>query len=114
VTVSAAIWWTIGTAWLLVFVMIVMQLVRIARRLLRATRRVGEYADLPVMAAVDRGQANIARLEGVAAQIDPLVVRTRSAVEVIKRGPFPAEIVDAYVRLRAELAAFRAAVPPRR
>ena len=111
---SAVIWWTIVAAWLLVFVMIGLQLVRIARQLLRATRRVGDIADLPVMAAVDRGQANIARLEGVAAQIDPLVVRARSAVEVIKRGPFPPEIVDAYLRLRAELAAFRAAVPPRR
>ncbi|HZX68321.1 MAG TPA: hypothetical protein VFE70_05525 [Candidatus Elarobacter sp.] len=113
-TVSAAIWWTIGAAWLLVFIMIVLQLVRVARQLGRATRRVGDYADLPVVAAVDRGEANIARLEGAAGQIDPLLVRARAAAEVIKRGPFPPEIVGAYVRVRSELAAFRAAVPPRR
>lgn len=113
-SVGAAIWWTIGAAWLVVFVMVLLQLIRMARQLVRAIRRVADYDELPVVSSIERGGADIARIEGAAGQIDPLVARARAAVEVIKRGPFPPEIVGAYVRLRAELAAFRAAAPRRR
>jgi hypothetical protein len=113
VSVGAAIWWSIGAAWLLILIMILLQLIRMARELMRATERVADYGELPVVASIERCETDIARIEGAVAQIDPLVSRARTAVSVIKRGPFPPEIVGAYVRLRAELAAFRAAAPRR-
>jgi hypothetical protein len=113
VSVGAAIWWSIGAAWLLVLVMILLQLMRLARELVRATRRVAGYGELPVVSSIERSETDIARIERAVTAIDPLVARARTALSVIKRGPFPPEIVGAYVRLRAELAAFRAAAPRR-
>jgi hypothetical protein len=113
VSVGAVIWWTIGAAWLLVFVMILLQLIRVARELVRAMNRVADYGVLPVVASIERSETDIARIEGAVAAIDPLVARARAAVSVIKRGPFPPEVVGAYARLRAQRAAFRAAAPRR-
>jgi hypothetical protein len=67
-----------------------------------------------VVAAIVRAEAASDRLEAAAAQIEPLTLRAQTAIEAIRRGPLPREIVVAYARVRAEIAAFRAMTSPRR
>jgi hypothetical protein len=111
VSPNAAIWWTVLAAAVVVFVCIVVQVVRTLLALRHIADRVSAYAELPVVAAMNRAETNAARIDAAVAQIDPLLVRARTAVEVIKRGPLPREVVVAYGRVRAEIAAFRAVAP---
>lgn len=113
-SVTAAVWWASLAAFLIVLVLIGIQLARIARELVRIERRLSGYAGLPIVAALARAESSGARIEAAVAQVEPLEARARTAVEVIKRGPLPREIVLAYVRVRAEIAAFRAVAPRRR
>ena len=113
-TATAAVWWTSLAGCVVVLVLIVVQLARMVRTLGRIERRISAYADLPVVAAMARAEAAAARLEAAAAQIEPLTLRALAAIEAIKRGPLPREVVVAYVRVRAEIAAFRAMTSPRR
>ncbi len=108
-SLTAAVWWTIGAAWLVVAVLIALQVIRLVRELVRALDRAAGYADLPVFAALERAEANAARIEAAVGQLDPLAARARSALATIKRGPFPPEVIAAYVWLRKELAAYRMA-----
>jgi hypothetical protein len=114
VSATAAVWWASLAAFIVVLLLIGLQLARIAHELGRIERRITGYGGLPVVAALERAEASAARIEAAVAQIEPLKARARAAVEVIKRGPLPREIVAAYVRLRAEIAAFRAVARPRR
>jgi len=114
VSATAAVWWVTLAASIVILVLIVVQLARIAHELGRIERRINGYADLPVVAALVRAEASATRIEAAVARIEPLWARARAAVEVIKRGPLPREIVVAYARIRAEVVAFRAAASPRR
>ena len=111
---TAAVWWASLAAFIVVLGLIGLQLARIWRELGRIERRLTGYAELPIVAALVRAEASAARIEAAVAQIEPLAARARAAVEVIKRGPLPREVVVAYVRVRAEIAAFRAVAPRRR
>ena len=113
-SVTTAIWWAFLAAFLVVLVLIVMQLARIGRELVRIEHRITGYAELPVIAALMRAESSAMRIEAAAAQVEPLQARARMAVAVIKRGPLPPEIGIAYARVRAEIAAFHAVAPPRR
>jgi len=83
------------------------QIVRAVRELRRLTARIEQYADLPVLRALERGEADVARIEAALAQVEPLVLRLRVALEVIRRGPVPAQFFAAVRRVRAEITAFR-------
>jgi hypothetical protein len=114
VSVTAAIWWGSLAAVVVVLVLIGLQLTRIVGQLGRIERRVIAYDDLPLVAALRRAETSGARIEAAVAQVEPLIARAASAVEIIKRGPLPPEVIVAYRRLRAEIAAFRLAFPRRR
>ncbi len=113
-SVTAAVWWASLACLIVVLVLIGVQVARIMRELGRIERRIAGYAGLPVVAALARAEIAAARIEAAIAQVEPLSARARAAADVIKRGPLPRELVAAYVRVRAEIAAFRAVAPPRR
>lgn len=111
---NAAIWWTVLALALVILFCVALQLARILGALRRIGNRVEAYADLPIVVALGRTETNVSRIDAAVAEIDPLLVRARAAFEVIKRGPLPREVVAAYARVRAEIAAFRAVAPRRR
>lgn len=104
---SAIVWLVIVVAWIVVLALVGAQALRALREAKRLQRRVGAYADLPVLAAVKRAAENAQRLERSAAEAEPLLERAQAAIAVIRRGPFPPEVVEAFFRVRDELAAFR-------
>ncbi len=108
---TAAIWWASLAAVLVVLGCILLQAARITGLLRHIDRRVGAYAELPVVAALARAEADAARIEAAVAQVEPLIARAQAAVEIIKRGPLPREVVVAFGRVRSEIAAFRAVAP---
>jgi hypothetical protein len=114
VSATAAVWWASLAAVIVVLGLTGLQLARVGRELARIERRIAGYADLPIVAALVRAEASAARIEAAVAQIEPLAARARAAVEEIKRGPLPREVVVAYARVRAEIDAFRAVARPRR
>jgi hypothetical protein len=114
VSVTAAIWWACLAAVVVVLVLIGLQLARIVGQLGRIERRVAAYDELPLVAALRRAEISGARIEAAVAEVEPLIARAASAVEIIKRGPLPREVIVVYRRLRAEIAAFRLALPRRR
>jgi hypothetical protein len=79
------------------------------RELKRLGARAQAYADLPVMHAAARAEADVARIQAAVEQVEPLLIRLLAALEVIRRGPFPPQFFEAIRRVRAELAAFRGA-----
>lgn len=103
----AIVWIITGILLVVVLALAGGQAMRGVREAKRAKARVDAYGSLPVVAALRTAEANAHRLEAALAQIDPLIARAQAALAVIRRGPFPPEVVGAYVRLRAEVAAFR-------
>jgi hypothetical protein len=104
---EALVWWATLAGAVVILVLIVGQLLRALAEVKRIARRVDGMADLPVVHALDRAEANGRRIEGALAQIAPLQSRAQAALAVIRRGPIPPELPAAIARLRAEVAAFR-------
>lgn len=103
----AIVWTLTGVLLVTVLALAGGQVMRGVREAQRAKARVDAYGSLPVVDALRTAEANARRLEAALAQVDPLIARAHAAVAVIRRGPFPAEVVGAYVRVRDEVAAFR-------
>jgi predicted TIM-barrel enzyme len=83
------------------------QALRAVRDLKRLASRVEALADLPVVTALERADAEGRRIEAAVAELPVLLERAKAAVVVIRRGPLPAELFVAIARVRAEIAAFR-------
>lgn len=84
------------------------QLLRALAAFKRLTARVDAYGELPVVRAAKVAKRDVARLEAAAAAVVPLIARAQAALLTIRRGPLPEQLTIAIVRVRAELAAFRA------
>ena len=104
------IWWAIAIALVVVLALTGAQLARALRELRRLESRVDAYADLPVVKALERGERDVARIEAALAQIEPLIERAKHALEIIRRGPIPPEVIAGARRLWTEIAAFRATI----
>ena len=103
---AALLWATVAIA--AVFLVLgLLQLGAALRALGRLGDRVEGYGDLPVLHAAAQAEADVARIGAAAERIEPLLARAAAAIAIIRKGPFPEEAVRAYVRVRAELAAFR-------
>jgi hypothetical protein len=107
VSVHAIVWIVTGVLLVIVLALAGVQVMRGVREGMRAKARVDAYGSLQVVAALREAETNAHRLEAALAQIDPLIARAQAALAVIRRGPFPLEVVGAYVRVRDEVAAFR-------
>ena len=101
------VWWVILAASVAIGALTIVQLVRAFREVKRLASRVDAFADLPVVKALDRAEADGRRIEAAADQLPVLIARAKIAVATIRRGPLPAELIDAIARVRAEIAAFR-------
>jgi len=101
------VWWATIVALLVVLALAAVQLVRALRELKRVNARLDEYAELPVLKALERTQRRIAALEPAFAQVAPLLRRATAALAIIRKGPIPPEIIDAVLRIRREIAEFQ-------
>jgi hypothetical protein len=103
----AVVWLVIAIAVIVVLVLAAIQALRAAREAQRLKRRVEEFQKLPLFAALSAFEQDAARLSAIASRAEPLVARALIAIAIIRRGPFPPEVVAAYRRVRAELAVLR-------
>jgi len=101
------VWWVTIVALLVILALAGMQLARALRELKRVTTRLDEFADLPVLKAVERTERRLAALEPAFAQLPLLVSRATVAVATIRKGPIPPEMIAAILRIRSEIAEFR-------
>jgi hypothetical protein len=101
------VWWVTIVALLVILALAGMRLARALRELKRVNARLDDYADLPVLKALERTERRLAALEPAFAQIAPLVGRAVIALAIIRKGPVPPEMIAAILRIRSELAAFR-------
>jgi hypothetical protein len=101
------IWWVTIVALLVILTLAGTRLARALREMKRFNARLEEYADLPVLQALERTERRWAALEPAFAQIAPLVGRAVIALATIRKGPVPPEMIAAILRIRSEYAAFR-------
>jgi hypothetical protein len=109
VTPEAAVRWALLAAVVVVVLLVLVQGVLLARAIARVGSRVAAYGDLPVVAALRKGERDAERLQVALAAVDPLIARAQTALATIRRGPLPPGLTAAVVRIRAEVGAFRAA-----
>jgi hypothetical protein len=107
VSPEAFVLWTSLAAVLVVLALAARALVSALRELWRMTERIDGYAELPIVAALHRAEADVRRIDAALSALASLLARARAAAAVIRRGPIPPQIVAAFVRLRREYAAFR-------
>ena len=104
----AIVWSVFAVALVIVLAMLVAQALRAARELKRFNGRLEALGDLPIVRRLARAEDDVRRIEAAVGALGPLAARAELAIAVIKRGPFPPEVVRAVHRVAAELAAFRA------
>ena len=103
----AILWLVIAVALVIVLALCGAQLARALRESRRLSDRVDALADLPVVKKLERAEGDVRRIQAAVAQIAPLAARAELAIAVIRRGPFPPELVGAVRRIGAEIADFR-------
>ncbi len=103
----ALVWWAILVALIVVLALTGAQGLRAWRELKRLGARVEALADLPVVSALERADADGRRIEAAVAALPALLERAKAAAAVIRQGPVPVQLVVAIARIRAEIAAFR-------
>lgn len=108
-TLEAAVRWALLAAVVVVFLLIVVQAVLVARAIARVVRRLSAYEALPVVAALRKGERDAERLQAALAAVDPLIARVQTALATIRRGPVPPQWSATIGRIRAEVVAFRSA-----
>jgi hypothetical protein len=96
-----------AVALVVVFVLAAIQAAAAVREVRRVQRRVGEYANLPVLAPVRDAKKNATRLEVALGRIDPLMARADIALAQIRQGPVPPESIVAARRVWAAFLAFQ-------
>jgi hypothetical protein len=107
VSPHALVWWAILVALVVVLVLAGVQVARAVREFSRLGSRMEALAELPVVAALERADADGRRIESAVAELPVLLERAKAALAVIRRGPMPVELVIAIARIRGEIAAFR-------
>ncbi len=106
---AALVLWATLVALIVVLALAGLQVASALREIGRIATRVEEYADLPVVAALERAERDVGRIDSALAQLAPLLARARAAAAVICRGPIPPQLAAAFGRLWREFAAFRRA-----
>jgi hypothetical protein len=107
VSANAIVWWVTLIALVVVLALAGAQVARALRELNRIKGRIAAYAELPLFKALERAEADSQRLERALASVAPLLERAQAALEVIRRGPVPPELVPAAKGVVAELVALR-------
>jgi hypothetical protein len=107
VSPAAFVLWATLVALLVVLALAARAGVSALREVGRITERIDGYAELPVLAAMERAEADARRIAAALGELASLLARARAAAAVIRRGPIPPEVVAAFGRLRREFAAFR-------
>src|SRR5216684_3747740 len=102
-SVGAIVLWVALGAFVVVLILAGLQAARAAREVSRIKRRVDGYAELPLVASLQRAGQDAERLQQTIATIDPLLTRAKSAVETIRQGPIPPDITNAVVRIGIEV-----------
>jgi len=100
---GAIVLWVALGAFVVVLVLAGLQVARATREVLRIKQRVDAYAELPLMASLERAGQDAARLEQTIAGIDPLLTRAKRAVAIIRQGPIPPDVTNAVVRIGIEV-----------
>jgi hypothetical protein len=103
----AIVWLVVAVAFVVLLVLAALQAKRAAADLKRAKARVEALKELPVLAALAGAEVDARRLETAAAQVDPLVARSRIALAAIRRGPVPPELLSALALVRIQIAELR-------
>lgn len=107
-TPHALVWWAILIALVVILVLAGAQAARALREIKRLNARIEGFAELPVAKALPRVEDDMRRIELAVDQVEPLIERARIAVAAIRRGPLPPGLIAGILRVRAEIAAFRA------
>ena len=104
---AALVLWTALVALLVVLALAGRAAAAALREIKRVSARVDDYADLPVVRAAERAQADAARIEAALDELPVLLARARMAAATICRGPIPPGVITAFLVVRRELVAFR-------
>ncbi|MDB5093169.1 MAG: hypothetical protein JWO85_1270 [Candidatus Eremiobacteraeota bacterium] len=100
---AAVVLWIALVAFVAVLVLAGLQAARAVREVSRIKRRVDTYAELPLVAALQRAGQDAERLQHAIADIDPLLGRAKTAVATIRQGPIPPDVTNAVVRIGIEV-----------
>lgn len=95
--------WIALVAFAAVLVLAGLQAARAAREVSRIKQRVDAYAELPLVASVQRAGQDAERLQQTIAGIEPLLGRAKRAVTTIRQGPIPPDVTNAVVRIGIEV-----------
>jgi hypothetical protein len=107
VPAHALAWWVILAVLAVILAAAGLRVARALAELKRIAARVDGLADSPLLAAADRAEASLARIDADLAAVPALVERAAAAVAVIRKGPVPPELTAAARRIAAEIATFR-------
>jgi hypothetical protein len=107
VSPAAVVLWTALVAVLVVLALAGRAAAAALHEIKRVSTRVEAYAELPVVVALERAQADAVRIEAALGELPLLLARARAAAAAILRGPIPPGVVTAFLVARRELAAFR-------
>jgi hypothetical protein len=107
VTLRGLVVWATVVALVVLLAVVVAQLLRALREMKRVLSRVAALAEHPVFAALEKGEADLRRLEAAVAQIEPLLARALVAIAIIRKGPIPPELIAAGRRAGSGIAAVR-------
>src|SRR5260370_8636059 len=97
--VGAIVLWVALGAFALVLILAGLQAARAAREVSRIKRRVDGYAELPLVASLQRAGQDAERLQQTIATIDPLLTPAKTARETIRPGPIPPPITNPVMRI---------------
>jgi hypothetical protein len=104
---GTVVWLVTAVGFVVLLALAGAQVLRALRDLRRAKARVAALGDLPVVAALNRTQLDVGRLQAALAQLAPLLLRSQVALAAIRRGPLPPELSAALRSVQAELADLR-------
>lgn len=100
---AAIVLWIALVAFVAVLVLAGLQAARAVREVSRIKKRVDAYAELPLVAALQRAEQDAERLQHAIAVIDPLLARAQRAAATIRQGPIPPDVTNAVVRIGIEV-----------
>jgi hypothetical protein len=103
-------WWAILALVVAGAAACAMQLLRAFRELKRLGSRVAALADHPVFEALVRAEQDANRIASALEQVEPLVARAQIAIATIRRGPIPADVIQAFRGLKTAIAVVRATI----
>lgn len=106
-SLRALVVWLTVAALAVLLVLIVLQLLRVLREVKRLLGRLEAFAELPLLAALDKAERDVRRLEAALAAIEPLLARVLVALAIIRKGPFPPELITAGRRIFTGIVALR-------